>query len=181
MPVVKEFSAVSGRATNSDSLAARAVPSGPTPGNNKAARVTNDFQRRFRTNSEARIPKSERNPKSETRKLPFQSAGLCHFLHRASEIRISEFAFKICIGFQCSCCSEWLMASQAGKQEVQAKISKKWIREARGSARRGEGFQPAFDRWQGNALQQRRVRSSGAFARSDRALCRSGTFARLGP
>src|SRR5437879_5975430 len=113
MPIVKEFSAVSGRATNSDSLAAKADSSTQAPGNSKAARVVNDLRRGF-------------------------------------------------------------------KRFIRSKISKKWIREARGSARRDAGFQSAFDPWRGIALRQRRVQSSGAFARWDRALCRSGTFARLG-
>src|SRR5258708_3963498 len=113
MPVVKEFSAVSGRATNSDSSAACADSSTHAPGNSKAARVTNDFQRQF-------------------------------------------------------------------KILIESKISKKWIREGHDSALRGAGFRSAFGLRRGTGLQPRRVRSSGAFARWDRALCRSGTFARLG-
>src|SRR6266704_175891 len=48
MPLVNEFSAVSGRATNSDSSAARADSSTHVPGQSKAARVINDFQWRFK-------------------------------------------------------------------------------------------------------------------------------------
>src|ERR1041384_2120596 len=48
MPVVKEFSDVSGRPTNSGSSAARADSSTKAPGNSKAARAINDFQRRFK-------------------------------------------------------------------------------------------------------------------------------------
>src|SRR5436189_93491 len=61
-----------------------------------------------------------------------------------------------------------------------SKISRKWIREACGSARRGAGFQSAFDLRRGIAFRPRRGRSSAASARWDRALFRSETFAPLG-
>src|SRR5437899_546595 len=100
--------------------------------------------------SETRSPRSDPlrrrdcaargNPKPEDRKHPLQSPVSLRFLHRAagvhfglrisaflraSGIRISDFTFKICMGFQCSYCAEWLMVVQAGKHEVQAKISRK--------------------------------------------------------
>src|SRR3989442_1536459 len=100
MPIVKEFSAVSGRATNRGSSAACADSSGQPPGNSRAARVANDFKRPFHVKSEARIPKSETNPTQEARKLRFQSAALCHFLQRAAGAdfghRLSAFLSPRC-------------------------------------------------------------------------------------
>src|SRR6266550_226385 len=48
MPLVKEFSAVSGRAMNNDSSAACADFSIQAPGNSKAARGVNVFKRWFK-------------------------------------------------------------------------------------------------------------------------------------
>src|SRR5216117_426828 len=98
MPLVNEFSAVSGQATNSDSSAACANSRGQPPCNSNTARVSNDLRRRL-------------------------------------------------------------------KVLIESKIAKKWIREARGSAQRGAEFQSAFGLRQGIGRRQRRVRSSGAFAR----------------